>query len=222
MARLRLSRLLPHGGAPPPGARIILGLGNPGSYYAQHRHNVGARSVAVLSEMLRIPLQKRARLYLCGEGQTPNGPLVLAQPRTYMNESGRAVQALLTTYRADPAALIVIVDDIDLPVGRVRVRAGGGDAGQKGMRSIKEGIGTLEFPRVRIGIGRPLVDGKPSWDPEAVADYVLADPPPEEARLLAQAERRAAEAVLAILREGVEAAMNRSNTGNGDAPPVDP
>ena len=216
MARLRLSRWLPHGGAPLPGARIILGLGNPGPHYANHRHNVGALTVALLSETLGFPLKKRARLYLCGEGQTPDGPLVLAQPRTYMNESGRAVQALLTTYRADPAALIVIVDDIDLPVGRVRVRAGGGDAGQKGMRSIKDTIGTLDFPRVRIGIGRPLIDGQPSWDPESVAGYVLADPPPEEARRLAQAERRAAEAVLAILREGVEAAMSRFNTGNDE------
>lgn len=221
MARLRLSRLLPHGGAPLPGAHIILGLGNPGPHYAQHRHNVGARTVAVLSETLSIPLKKRSRLYLCGEGQTPDGSLVLAQPRTYMNESGRAVQALLTTYRADPAALLVIVDDIDLPVGRVRVRAGGGDGGQKGVRSIKDTIGTLDFPRVRIGIGRPLIDGKPSWDPEAVADYVLADPPPEAARLLAQAERRAAETVLIILREGVEAAMNRCNTLNGEAPTAD-
>ena len=221
MARLRLSRLLPHGGAPLLGARIVLGLGNPGPHYAQNRHNVGARTAVVLSEMLRIPLQKRSRLYLCGEGQTPDGPIVIAQPRTYMNESGRAVQALLTTYRADPAALIVIVDDIDLPAGRVRVRAGGSDGGQKGMRSIKEGIGTLEFPRVRVGIGRPLVDGKPSWDPEAVANYVLADPPPEEARLLALAERRTAETVLVILREGVEAAMNRGNLLNGNAPPLD-
>ncbi len=197
-----------------PGARLVVGLGNPGPAYAHHRHNVGARAVERLAEQLGLPLTQRGPLAASGQGDTPYGPLVLARPRTYMNESGRAVQSLLTQHRAKPAALILLVDELDLPVGRIRVRGGGGDAGQKGMRSIRETLGTLDFPRVRIGVGRPLVDGAPSADPEVVADYLLSDPPPEEARLLTAAEERAAEAVRLILREGVEAAMNRYNNAS--------
>ena len=110
-----------------------------------------------------------------------------------------------------PSALILVYDEVDLPNGRVRIRPGGGDGGQKGMRSIAQAVGSLDFPRVRIGIGRPLVHGQPSWDPSAVSDYVLADPGLDQAAALEQAEAKAAEAVIAILRDGVETAMNRFN-----------
>ena len=147
-----------------------------------------------------------------------------------MNESGRAVQALLTVHRANPDALILVYDEVDLPNGRVRIRPGGGDGGQKGMRSIGQVIGSLDFPRVRIGIGRPLLNGEPSWDPELVGDYVLHDPSSDDILALAQAEEKATDAVIAILRDGVEAAMNRFNsdpdskpatkTGEAPAPPT--
>lgn len=211
MPRRRLARLLRVRSPALPGARIVVGLGNPGAPYATHRHNVGARVVERLAERLRLPLEDKAKLAWSGQGQTPYGPVVLAKPRTYMNESGRAVQALLTRHRADPSALILVYDEVDLPNGRVRIRPGGGDGGQKGMRSIAQAVGSLDFPRVRIGIGRPLVHGQPSWDPGAVSDHVLADPGPDQAAALAQAEAKAAEAVIAILRDGVETAMNRFN-----------
>ena len=211
MPRRRLARLLRVRSPALPDARIVVGLGNPGATYARHRHNVGARVVERLAERLRLPLEDKAKLVWSGQGQTPYGPVVLAKPRTYMNESGRAVQALLTRHRADPSALILVYDEVDLPNGRVRIRPGGGDGGQKGMRSIAQVVGSLDFPRVRIGIGRPLVHGQPSWDPGAVSDYVLADPGPDQAAALEQAEAKAAEAVIAILRDGVETAMNRFN-----------
>jgi PTH1 family peptidyl-tRNA hydrolase len=107
--------------------------------------------------------------------------------------------------------LLVICDDLDLPAGKVRVRARGGHGGQKGLQSIVESVRSDDFPRVRIGIGRPVVDGEPTWDPEAVASYVLSDPPAEERRLLDEAVERAQEAIECILEDGVEVAMNRYN-----------
>ena len=128
-----------------------------------------------------------------------------------MNESGKAVQALLDKYRADPSDLILLVDELDLEPGRIRIRPSGSDAGQRGMRSIRGTIGELDFPRVRIGVGRPMVDGKPSHHPDDVADWLLSDPTPAERQLLFAAEKRAAEAVVHLLEHGVESAMNEYN-----------
>lgn len=200
-------------------ARIVVGLGNPGPRYAKHRHNVGARTVALLSERLGLPLGRQGGLLLAAQGTTDYGPLVLAQPLVFMNESGRAVQSLLTRHRAKPQQLILIVDELDIEVGRIRVRGEGSDAGQKGMRSIRETIGELDFPRVRIGVGRPYVSGKPSRHPDVVADHLLANPIPEEIAALRAAEERAAEAVIAILRDGVDAAMNAFNAAPAAGPP---
>ena len=193
------------------GAHIIVGLGNPGPRYARHRHNVGARVVERLSEMLSLPLDTRGKLNDSGQGKTDYGPIVLAMPRTFMNESGRAVQSLLNQHRAQAGDLILIVDELDIETGRIRIRPDGGDAGQRGMRSIKQTIGSMDFPRVRVGVGRPYVNGQPSRHPDVVADHLLASPIPEERDALRDAERRAAEAVIAILRDGVEAAMNEFN-----------
>ncbi len=201
-----------------PHARIIVGLGNPGASYAGHRHNVGARAVEQVGSVLNLPLNQKSKLALVGSGVTAYGPVVVARPRTFMNESGRALQSLLNRYSATPQRLILIVDDLDLEVGRVRVRPSGGHGGQKGMRSIHEIVGSLDFPRVRIGIGRPYVNDAPSYHPDVVADHVLADPIPGEAEALQEAVRRAADAVIAILRDGVEAAMNEFNADQPQAP----
>ena len=224
MPSLRLPRRKSSAGStsarPLSNARIIVGLGNPGPRYTKHRHNVGARVVALLSEQLGLPLAQKGKLALAGQGATEYGPVVLAQPLVFMNDSGRAVQSLLTQHRAKPQQLILIVDEMDIEVGRIRVRGDGGDAGQKGMRSIKQTIGPLEFPRVRIGVGRPYVNDKPSHHPDVVADHLLASPHPAEVEALRAAEAQAASAVIAILRDGVESAMN---TFNGlPAPPDAP
>lgn len=199
------------GPAPLPGARIVVGLGNPGQHYAHNRHNVGLRATADLLNLLGLKLSDKSKHAISGQGETAYGPVVVAQPRTYMNESGMAVQSLLSIFEAEPESLILIVDEMDIDVGKIRIRPEGGDAGQRGMRSIKNVLGSLDFPRIRIGVGRPYVGDVPSRDPEVVAEHLLSDPPRDEAAILREAERRVAQAVVVILRDGVEAAMNAYN-----------
>ena len=211
MARMRLPKLRRGKARPLRGARLIAGLGNPDPEHRGHRHNAGLRAAEDARRLLGLPQPSRERLLRLAQGETRHGPVAVALPRTYMNESGRAVQALLALYSAKPSDLILIVDELDLPPGRIRVRGEGGHAGQNGMRSIQSLIGELGFPRIRIGVGRPTVDGSPSHAPDDVADHLLSDPAPEERQLLREAERRAAEAAVAILQYGVEDAMNRFN-----------
>jgi PTH1 family peptidyl-tRNA hydrolase len=197
--------------APAPPIILVVGLGNPGREYAETRHNVGFRVVNRLGRRLGIEPRTHSRLVWLGEGERGGRPLVLAKPRTYMNRSGEAVRALVRRYRLAPAQVLVVYDDLDLPVGRIRVRARGGSGGTGGLKSIIAALGTQDFPRVRVGIGRPVQGGAPSWDPAVVAAYVLAVPPPEERALLDTAADRAVEAVLCILDKGIEPAMNRFN-----------
>ena len=189
---------------------LIVGLGNPGSVYSHNRHNVGYWSVNRLARLHGIPLKTR-RLATIGQGAIAGIPVLLGKPRTFVNRSGHAVAALLRNFQVKPDQMLVICDDLDLPAGRLRLRAGGGHGGQKGLRSIIGTIGNGGFPRLRIGIGRPVVDGEPSWEPEVVADYVLSDPTPQDAEALQTAAAEAAEAVETVLRQGVDAAMNRYN-----------
>lgn len=192
--------------------RLVVGLGNPGEEYAHHRHNVGYWTINRLARKHGIAFDVRTSSYFLGEGRIAGRPLALAKPRTYMNRSGDAVWNLVKRLKLDEASeLLVVYDELDLPVGKVRIRPGGGPGGQKGVAHIIERLGTDRFPRVRIGIGRPLVDGQPTWDPEAVANYVLSDPPPEERALLDEAVARAVEAIEVAISEGLEAAMNRFN-----------
>ncbi len=195
----------------PRAVELIVGLGNPGSAYAGNRHNVGFWTVNRLARRLGIEIGQHSRTASLGEGTYHGQRLVLAKPRTYVNRSGDAVRELVRRYNLAPGQVLVVYDDLDLPVGRVRVRAKGGHGGNNGMKSIIAALGTEDFPRVRIGIGRPLVNGEPSYDPEVVAQWVLSDPPPEERAKLDEAVARAQEAILTVLDEGVEAAMNRFN-----------
>lgn len=205
----------PSDGAAParPAIELIVGLGNPGAAYSGNRHNVGFWVISRLSKRLGIPVEKHNRTASVGEGTFDGHRLVLAKPRTFMNESGNAIRELLRKYKLAAGRMLLIYDELDLPVGRVRVRENGGSGGQKGMKSILAAAGTQEFPRIRIGIGRPVVGDKPSWDPEHVADWVLSNPPAEQRRLLEAAADTAADAALCCLEEGVQAAMNRFNGG---------
>ena len=209
--RIKLPKLHSRGAAPLAEARLIVGLGNPGPDYAQHRHNAGLRAAEQVRTMLGLQQPRRERLLQISQGQTAYGPVAVGLPRTWMNESGRAVQALLTRYRADPERLILLVDELDLAPGRIRVRARGSDAGQRGMRSIRAVLGELGFPRVRIGVGRPIVAGEPSHDPDAVAAHLLSNPARAEGELLRSAEQRAAEAAVHLLGHEPEATMNLFN-----------
>ncbi len=192
--------------------RLVVGLGNPGEPYAHNRHNVGYWTVNRLARRHGIEFDVRTASYFLGEGVIAGHRVALAKPRTYMNRSGDAVWNLVKRLKLDgPSELLLVYDELDLPVGKVRIRTKGGPGGQKGVAHIIERLGTNEFPRVRIGIGRPVVDGQPTWDPDVVAAYVLSDPPPDERSLLDEAVARAVEAIEVAIAEGIEAAMNRFN-----------
>ena len=190
---------------------LIVGLGNPGSQYAGNRHNVGFWTVNRLSRRMGITAEKHGKLASISEGSYGGRPLVLAKPRTFMNNSGDAVAELARRYKLRPDQVLIVYDDLDLPVGRVRLRARGSHGGNNGLKSIVARLGSQEFPRIRIGIGRPLAAGEPTWDPEHVANHVLSDPTRAERELLDAAVERVQEAILCILDVGIETAMNTFN-----------
>jgi len=195
----------------PPDVRLVVGLGNPGQAYAAHRHNVGFWCVKRLAGNWGIRF-KSSRWARVGEGQVDDQPLVLAKPRTFMNRSGDAAASLLQRYNLSPQQMLVICDDLELLAGRIRLRPRGSDGGHNGLRDIIYAIESEDFPRLRIGIGRPrTAAGEPVTHPLVVAKYVLDEPEPEEQEALEAAVEQAAEAVACILREGLAAAMNRYN-----------
>ena len=183
---------------------IIVGLGNPGSKYVGTRHNVGFWFIDKLARSHPGSTSKSHRLVNTTELAIDGQRVVLAMPRTYVNESGRAVTSLFTRYHASAANLIVVYDEMALPSGKIRLRARGGDGGHNGMKSIIGAVGTKEFVRVRIGIGRP--EGM-----VGDIDHVLSRPNNEERRAIDSGIDRAIEAVHMTLTEGVERAMNVYN-----------
>ena len=188
----------------PVGSYLIAGLGNPGRRYAANRHNVGFRCVDRLAVSLGLTFDRRQKRALVAMGTCHGRRVVLAKPRTFMNESGRAIVPLAHFYRVPLGHSLVIYDDLDLPLGTIRMRPEGGSSGHKGMRSIIEHWGTQGFPRLRIGIGRP--PGR--MDPAA---YVLQDFSADEEVLLDETLGRAVAAVEIWLDEGIEAAMSQCN-----------
>jgi PTH1 family peptidyl-tRNA hydrolase len=191
--------------------RLVVGLGNPGGEYAAQRHNVGFWCVKRLARNwgIRFTTSRRAKV---GEGKLNDHPLVLAKPRTFVNRSGDAAAGLLQRYKLSPQQMLVICDDLELAVGRIRLRPSGSDGGHNGLRDIIYAIESEDFPRLRIGIDRPrTAEGEPVTHPLVVARYVLGEPEPEEREALEAAVERAAEAVACILREGLGVAMNRFN-----------
>jgi len=189
---------------------LIVGLGNPGPAYSHNRHNVGYWTINRLARLHGIPLKAR-RLATVGEGRIGDTEVTLVKPRTFVNDSGHAVAAARKHTRVGPGNVLVVYDELDLPAGRLRIKAKGGTAGHKGIKSVAGALASTDFPRVRVGIGRPHVDGEPVWDPDVVAVWVLSDPTPQETKTLQSAVERAAKAVELVLGEGVEAAMNKYN-----------
>jgi PTH1 family peptidyl-tRNA hydrolase len=183
---------------------VVVGLGNPGKKYERTRHNAGFLAADELARRLHIEISQEKCHSLIGRGRIEAAPIVLAKPQTYMNESGRAVAALLQDFYVSPGDLIVIHDELDLPLGTVRIKTGGGHGGHNGLRSIIEFLGTSEFIRVRMGIGRPA----PGVDS---ADYVLSPFLADEQQAAAEAAGRAADAVLAIASQGMTRAMSLFN-----------
>ncbi len=189
---------------------LIVGLGNPGPAHAHNRHNVGYWCINRLARLHGISLKAR-RLAAIGEGAIGGRLVMLVKPRTFVNNSGHAVTSALRHSSADTDRLLVIYDDLDLPTGRLRLKARGSHGGHNGLRSIISAVGSSNFPRLRIGIGRPHLEGKAAWDPDVVAAWVLSDPAPTEARALHDAVARATKAVEMLVTEGLGAAMNRYN-----------
>jgi peptidyl-tRNA hydrolase, PTH1 family len=182
--------------------RLIVGLGNPGPQYAFTRHNLGFMVVAALSEDWDIPLKSHKLDALWGQGRVDGEAVVLAQPLTYMNLSGRAVARLLHYWKLNPAELVVIHDDLDVPAGRVKLAMGGGAGGHRGVLSIMNAMDTAEFYRVKMGLGRP----PPGMPPEA---YVLKPFTKEELEDAAELVEKAVQAVKVLVAEGLAAAQNR-------------
>ena len=184
---------------------IIVGLGNPGKDYARTRHNVGEETVGIVARRLGETLKAGRDKALVAEARLGGKRVVLAFPTTYMNESGQAVGALMRRHRIeDPQRLIIVHDELDLPVGVVRVKNGGGLAGNNGLRSITQHLHTQDYLRVRIGIGKPR-------SKEQGADHVLSRVPKAERETLDVMVERAADIVELIVAEGVDVAMLRFN-----------
>ena len=183
---------------------IILAIGNPGPEYAETRHNVGWWAADILRDRHSVRLQdngpsQTARI------QVATQPVVIAYPKTYVNRSGAAARHLLQNYRISTDRLIVITDDINLQPGRIRVRRSGGDGGHNGLKSIIEVIEDTNFPRIRIGIGKPK-------GTDTQIDHVLGKPSDEDLDAINAATVRAAQACRTIITQGVEQAMNEFNS----------
>ena len=184
----------------------IVGLGNPGETYAHTRHYAGFDVIDILSQKLNIPVKKLKCHAVLGEGLLENGQkLALIKPQTFMNLSGQCVAEALSWYKITPREMLLIVDDIDLPFGQVRIRGKGGPGTHNGLRHIVQCTGTGDFPRVRVGMGAP----PPEWD---LADWVLGKFADEAARKTAfDAYMLAAEAALCWAEHGIDLTMNRYN-----------
>ena len=189
--------------------KLVVGLGNPGKAYERNRHNVGFMVADAWARRHRIELSRRRPWAFLGDGEAVvDGRAfraIVAKPRTFMNASGEAVSELVKRYQVEPDDLVVVYDDLDLPLGKLRLRARGSSGGHRGLASIIERLGTGEFARVRVGIGRPEAAGS-----EAI-EYVLGDFAPTEREAVRGAIARCCEAIDTILAEGIDGAMNRWN-----------
>ena len=200
---VRWLRLLRPGTRVEPVEKLIFGLGNPGRKYAHNRHNVGFQCLDRLAQAHGLSFTQRRAKASLALGKIADVRVVLARPLTYMNLSGQAVRPLFSFYKLSLEDILVIHDDLDLPLGTTRLRPEGGSGGHKGMRSIIEALGSQAFPRLRVGIGRPPGD-------DAVS-YVLSDFTADEQITLESVYERVVAAVELFLKEGIEAAMNAYN-----------
>ena len=184
---------------------MIVGLGNPGKEYEKTRHNVGFRSVELVAGQLKTKIDKVKFKALTRMVNHQGKKILLVEPQTYMNLSGAAVSALAAYYKVKPDHILVIFDDISLPVGRIRIRRDGSAGGHNGIKSIIQSLGTDQFPRVKVGVG-----AKPHPDYD-LADWVLSKFSAQEEKALAPALENAAAAALLLLEQGVEKAASAYN-----------
>lgn len=209
-----LARLLKPSVAEETGAPyLVVGLGNPGREYRETRHNIGFMLVDQLCKELGVTIGKVQSKALTASGKHAGHRVILAKPQTYMNLSGQSVSGLARFYKVPAENIIVAHDDLDLPLGTLRIRGSGGSAGQKGVASTIEQLGTQDFPRMRLGIGRP------PGQMDAAA-YVLQNFHSKEKEVLALVLDRAVRACLTLIESGLDAAMNQYNGALPDSPPT--
>ena len=192
--------------------KLIVGLGNPGRVYANNRHNIGFICLNYFAKSQGIKFdQKRGRARI-GIGEAAGNKVVIAKPQTYMNRSGQSVSRLVQKFNIDLNDLLVIHDDLDLPLGKIRIRQGGGSGGHKGIDSIISYLESQDFIRLRVGIGRPIKnEGSTEISEADIIAYVLSDFTEEEKQTIVQVIPMVSEAILYLLTEGLVAAMNRYN-----------
>ncbi len=196
--------------------QLVVGLGNPGAKYDLTRHNIGFMAVEQLVRSAGAVLKSQGKLQgLSAEIGTGSDRLRLLMPQTYMNESGRSVRATLDWYRLDPAAMLVLVDDMDLPLGRLRLRLAGGAGGHNGLKSIIQHLGSEQFARLRIGIGPPA--GQPQERRERTVGHVLGRFSSEEHPVVARVLDQVCAGIPLIRRLGPEKAANQLNSFQGEA-----
>ena len=183
---------------------IIVGLGNPGKQYEDTRHNVGFNVIDILAEEDGISVTKMKHKALIGEGRVGSEKVVLVKPVTYMNLSGESLVELYNFYKVDTSNIVVIYDDIDLDVGKIRIRKKGSGGTHNGMRSIVKCLGTTDFPRVRVGVSKP----QPGRD---LANFVLSKFAKEEEADLKEGLNKAVLAIDSIIREDIDLSMNKYN-----------
>lgn len=184
--------------------RLIVGLGNPGTRYRSTRHNLGFRCLDRMAMKWEIHSSDRRAKAVLGRGHHAGQEVVLAKPRTFMNNSGEGVVYLLARFGAQPSDLLIVYDDMELPLGRLRIRTSGSDGGHQGIRSIIAALKTQDFPRLRVGIGQP----PPGHDP---ISHVLGRFSEEESTVIARAVKEVVAAVDCLLEEDIDVAMNRFN-----------
>jgi len=191
--------------------KLIVGLGNPGRFYVNNRHNVGFRCLDYFARKQGISLNLRRARSQLGMGEVGGTKVVLAKPRTFMNLSGEAVAALMRRHRLPIEDLLVIYDDLDLPLGKIRIRERGSSGGHKGMKSIIARLGSQNFPRIRVGIA-PRGEGAEDFAKRVdTVEYVLSDFAAEEKPIIREVYPEVADAIHCLITDGVTAAMNKHN-----------
>ena len=183
---------------------LIIGLGNPEKEYSRTRHNMGFDTINQLARQNGIEVTKKKFESLYGMGWIKGEKVILVKPQTYMNLSGQAVKQFMDFYKIKKENLFIIYDDMDIEPGKIKIRKQGGAGGHNGMKSILQNLGNKEFPRIRIGIGRPTIESDN-------INYVIGQIPMEEREILKKGINRAVEAIEEMVQHGVDSAMNKFN-----------
>ena len=196
--------------------KLIVGLGNPGNQYAHNRHNIGFMCVSHFAKERGWGFEHKEGLARTAHGRIDSEEIVLARPQTFMNASGEAVKKLTIKYRIKPEDLMVVHDEMDLRLGNIRIRRGGGSAGHNGVESIIRELGTADFVRVRVGVGHPRDSA--AEEQSHVIGYVLGDFSGDQAEVIKKVIAEADQAIVTLIKDGLETAMNRVNKTNAPKP----